>query len=235
MIMDRVDNKVALQKTDTKLAERVEITSMPSPLLQKKINDKRRLGSENKELSDRNVVIDIGMDDFSKSKGKGNWNLSQPDLYLNRELTWLNFNRRVLFEAENGKNPLLERVKFLAIVSSNTDDFFMKRIGGFKQLIEAKVQELSVDGRTPAQQLQKCYVALNEIEEKKSLLYNEFLSLLKKEKIILLTHNELTKVEIERLRDYFVKISFHFLHHKVSIQRIHFPSYQTCPLICWLR
>ena len=209
--MDKVVNKVALQEIDTKLAERVEKTSMPSQLSQKRINDKRSLSSESKELSDCKVVIDIGMDDFPKSKGKGSWNLSQPDLYLNRELTWLNFNRRVLFEAENDKNPLLERIKFLAIVSSNTDDFFMKRIGGFKQLIEAKVQELSVDGRTPAQQLQKCYVALNEIEEKKSLLYNEFLSLLKKERIILLTHNELTKVEIERLREYFVENIFPLL------------------------
>ena len=59
--------------------------------------------------------------------------LQAPEWYLNRELTWLGFNRRVLHEAQDERTPLLERVKFLAIVSSNLDEFFMKRIGGLKQ------------------------------------------------------------------------------------------------------
>jgi polyphosphate kinase len=63
--------------------------------------------------------------------------LNDPALYLNRELTWLAFNRRVLHEAEDARNPLLERLKFLAIVSGNLDEFFMKRIGGLKQQVGA--------------------------------------------------------------------------------------------------
>ena len=59
--------------------------------------------------------------------------LDDPSLYLNRELTWLAFNQRVLAEAETDQSPLLERVKFLAITGSNLDEFFMKRIGGLKQ------------------------------------------------------------------------------------------------------
>ena len=73
-----------------------------------------------------------------------------PALYLNRELTWLAFNSRVLHEAEDERTPLLERVKFLAITAANLDEFFMKRIGGLKQQVEAGVQKVTVDGRTPA-------------------------------------------------------------------------------------
>lgn len=76
--------------------------------------------------------------------------LRAPELYLNRELTWLEFNRRVLHEAQDPRTPLLERVKFLAIVNSNLDEFFMKRIGGLKQQVGAGVKDLTVDGRTPS-------------------------------------------------------------------------------------
>ena len=82
--------------------------------------------------------------------------LRAPELYLNRELTWLAFNRRVLHEAQDPRTPLLERVKFLAIVSANLDEFFMKRIGGLKQQVGAGVHELTVDGRTPEQQIAEC-------------------------------------------------------------------------------
>ena len=83
----------------------------------------------------------------SKKQDAGESNAAVPDLkspevYLNRELTWLNFNRRVLHEAQDTRNPLLERVKFLAIASSNLDEFFMKRIGGLKQQVAANVHQL---------------------------------------------------------------------------------------------
>ena len=82
------------------------------------------------------------------------FDLKDPQYYLNREFSWLEFNKRVLHEAENEINPLLERIKFIAIVSSNLDEFFMKRIGGLKQQVGAHVQSLSVDGRTPEQQIE---------------------------------------------------------------------------------
>ena len=72
--------------------------------------------------------------------------LKSPELYLNRELTWLSFNRRVLHEAQDPRNPLLERVKFLAIVNANLDEFFMKRIGGLKQQVGAGVHDLPSTG-----------------------------------------------------------------------------------------
>src|SRR5262252_1597869 len=88
--------------------------------------------------------------------------LGDPALYLNRELTWLAFNQRVLAEAEDDRNPLLERVKFLAITGSNLDEFFMKRIGGLKQQVAAGVQEPTVDGRTPQQQIAECYAEIRD-------------------------------------------------------------------------
>jgi len=84
--------------------------------------------------------------------------LKAPELFLNRELTWLAFNRRVFAEALDEANPLLERVKFLAITASNLDEFFMKRIGGLKQQAIAGMQELTDDGRTPQQQIAECLV-----------------------------------------------------------------------------
>ncbi len=66
----------------------------------------------------------------SPSESSPEFDLTSPEFYLNRELTWLAFNKRVLNEAADSRTPLLERVKFLAIVSSNLDEFFMKRIGG---------------------------------------------------------------------------------------------------------
>ena len=74
-------------------------------------------------------------------------------LFLNRELSWLEFNRRVLHEAEDPRNPLLERLKFVAIFDNNLDEFFMKRVGGLKQQLASQILELPPDGLTPRQQI----------------------------------------------------------------------------------
>ncbi|ACK65676.1 Polyphosphate kinase [Rippkaea orientalis PCC 8801] len=80
-------------------------------------------------------------------------NLQDPQYYFNRELSWLEFNYRVLHEALDERTPLLERLKFCAIFSSNLDEFFMVRVAGLKQQVEADVSKLTPDGRTPSEQL----------------------------------------------------------------------------------
>jgi len=79
--------------------------------------------------------------------------LDTPGLYINRELSWLQFNDRVLEEAEDIEQPLLERVKFLSIFSSNLDEFFMIRISGLREQLTGGVLEAPLDGMTPSEQI----------------------------------------------------------------------------------
>ena len=127
--------------------------------------------------------------------------LAAPELYLNRELTWLEFNRRVLHEARDSRNPLLERVKFLAITASNLDEFFMKRIGGLKQQVVAGMQELTVDGRSPRQQIAECYAKVREIEQEQRDELPELLALLRSHGIHLMAYHELAADEQAAMRD----------------------------------
>jgi polyphosphate kinase len=80
--------------------------------------------------------------------------LTDPQYYFSRELSWLEFNNRVLHEALDDRTPLIERLKFLAIFSSNLDEFFMVRIAALKEQVEAEVSKLSIDGKTAFEQLQ---------------------------------------------------------------------------------
>ncbi|MEA1050327.1 polyphosphate kinase 1 [Lamprobacter modestohalophilus] len=129
--------------------------------------------------------------------------LDDPALYLNRELTWLAFNRRVLHEADDPRTPLLERVKFLAIVSNNLDEFFMKRIGGLKQQIAAGVHSQTVDGRTPTQQLDECRAEIAAIQADQERIYGEVMAALGEQDIRLVEMHSLTGEVRERLRGHF--------------------------------
>jgi polyphosphate kinase len=134
--------------------------------------------------------------------------LSAPELYLNRELTWLAFEHRVLQEAEDERNPLLERVKFAAIVANNLDEFFMKRIGGLKQQVRAGLQEPTVDGRTPQQQLDECYVRIAELEARIRRVVHHLLARLREHGIALVAYAELDAGRRRELREYYFRNIF---------------------------
>ena len=89
----------------------------------------------------------------------------RPKLFINRELSWLAFNNRVLQQGQNKSLPLAERLKFMAIVSSNLDEFFMKRIGGLKQQLGAGFYDRTVDGRTPEEQIGECYAFIRRFQK----------------------------------------------------------------------
>ena len=132
-------------------------------------------------------------------------NLSADCWYLNRELTWLAFNQRVLREAEDERTPLLERLKFIAIVSANLDGFFMKRIGGLKQQVGAGMHELSLDGLTPLQQIQACHSFIRMFESSKYTLLQQVLELLKEQGIVISAIKDLTARDRKNLRAYFAE------------------------------
>ena len=129
--------------------------------------------------------------------------LDSPELYLNRELTWLEFNHRVLHEAIDESNPLLERLKFVGIVSANLDEFFMKRIGGLKQQVGAGILDYSVDGRLPARQIEECYVKVRELEAVKDALIPLLIEQLAQQDIHITAFDALSTETQETIRNYY--------------------------------
>ena len=133
-------------------------------------------------------------------------------LLLNRELSWLEFNRRVLQAAADPQRPLLERLKFVAIFGSNLDEFFMKRIGGLKQLVASNVVELSPDGRSPHEQLRAINAAVRPLVAEQHRLYaQELVPALAKHGLELLRWDDLTTAERRHLAGFFQSSIFPIL------------------------
>lgn len=125
--------------------------------------------------------------------------------FLNRELSWLEFNRRVLHEALDERTPLLERLRFLCIFSSNLDEFYMKRVGGLKRQVAAGVISRSPDGRTPGEQLTAIRKTVLPMLEQQAICYTDVVHpALARADIHLLQWKELSDAERKQAHEYFM-------------------------------
>ncbi len=137
------------------------------------------------------------------------FDLQDPKLYLNRELSLLEFQRRVLEEARDAAWPLLERVKFLSILGSNMDEFFMVRVGGLKMQIQDGVVEFSPDGRTPAEQVAAIRKVSSDLFKSGLQLWNsDLLPSLNRAGIHILNYGDLDEKQREASQEYFEEVIY---------------------------
>ncbi len=132
--------------------------------------------------------------------------LSDPSLYINRELSWLGFNNRVLEQARDERHPLLERARFISISETNLDEFFMIRVAGLQQQVASELPNPVPDGMTPEEQLLRIHDHTEEFfEERRRILNTELMPALEAEGIIMVPYHEVSATERRELRERFVR------------------------------
>jgi polyphosphate kinase len=138
------------------------------------------------------------------AKKKRPTDLNNPRLYINRELSWLQFNRRVLEEALDERHPLLERVKFISIFASNLDEFFMIRISALRRQLDAEVVEATPDGMTPAEQLAAIRrELLPQLARHSRCWHEDLVPRLHEAGVHIVRYGELKRKQCRLLRQYF--------------------------------
>lgn len=138
---------------------------------------------------------------------KSKFDLHDPQLYINRELSLLEFHRRVLEEAQDETNPLLERIKFLSIVGSNLDEFFMVRVTGLRNQVDAGVVDVSVDGIPPTRVLAEIRkVALQMMTQARECLNDDLMPQLRRAGIHLMDYQALTDRQKASIDPYFDEV-----------------------------
>lgn len=151
-------------------------------------------------------VLANGLPKNSAKKGDNKLKLFGEEYFINYELSWLQFNERVLSEALNKKNPLMERVKFIGIVCSNLDEFFQKRVGGLKRLYHSGVNTPAIDGMSPLKQLKEIRdEVMKMIHTYRSCFLHDLVPELAKNGVYIKTYNALSIEQRETVNDYFNK------------------------------
>ena len=147
------------------------------------------------------------------------------DFFLNRELTWIEFNKRVLEEAADKSEPLLERLKFLSIFSTNLDEFFMIRVAGLKRQVRNNVNELTTDGMNAREQRNEIYKTLVPLVDEQYRIFNEeIVPQLKVNDVEFVTYSELTEDDKMIVNSYFEDELFPILT-PLAIDNVHpFPN-----------
>ena len=147
----------------------------------------------------------------SRAEAQNTPTLTSPDRFLNRELSWLAFNTRVLEEAENENHPLLERLRFLSISASNLDEFYMVRVAGLHEQVKAGVSILSQDGLTPLEQLARIHAAASDLISRQQQNWALLRKLLRAEGVNVLDTEELSEAEHAWLKPVFMAEVFPLL------------------------
>lgn len=128
---------------------------------------------------------------------------NSPQRFVNREFSWLQFNRRVLQESRNENHPLLERLRFLSISANNLDEFFMVRVAGLEGQVREGISHKSPDGRTPEQQLTQVLLEIDSLQREQQACLTELIELLEKQSIHIVRPDDLSKTECEWLDEHF--------------------------------